>query len=137
MRLWLTILIAVILLSQTATAPSQLPTEYEATTLSKLLADPRANDGRRVRVHGFLVLEFEGNSLHPTEADFRAERYDGSVWIDVGIPDPATQAISGKLAFVSGVFDADHHGHMGLRPGALVDVTEITADPADKAFPRL
>ena len=123
------VLVATALLLQTAAAP--IRTGTEAVTLRDVISDPKAYDGRRVRLHGFLILQFEGNALYLSEADYRAQRFDRSLWVDESSRHPDAAILSGKLAFVSGVVDAGNPGHMGLRPAALVEVSSMIVDPAD------
>jgi hypothetical protein len=134
MRILAALLIAAVLLCQTAAGPVSV--SARTVSLNEVLSDPAAFDGERVRVHGFLILQFEGNALYLSEADYRAERLDRSLWIDVGSRHPDASILSGKLAFVSGVIDAERPGHMGLRPAALVEVSDMTVDPADSRSAR-
>jgi hypothetical protein len=108
---------------------AQAPMRYEDVSLSQLLADPGAHAGHRVRVHGFLFLEFEGNAIWADEAAFRADRYDRSLWVSKA---KRWSQISGKTAYVSGVFAPDNNGHGGLWAGAIEEVTQIEADPLDR-----
>lgn len=134
MRMRATLLVATALFFQASAAP--VPAGVPVVTLADVINDPKDYDGRRVRLHGFLILKFEGNALYLSEADFRAQRYDRSLWVDETSRRPDAQRLTGKLAFVSGVIDAGNPGHMGLRPAALVDVSDITVDPADTASAR-
>lgn len=105
--------------------------------MEAILADPAAYHGRPVRVNGFLILELEGSSLWLSEADFRAERHDRSVWINRPVGVPEDHPLSGKRAYVTGVVDAvgwgdgQGHGHLGSWPASLTDIVAITPDPTD------
>lgn len=134
MRLRATVLVATALLYLTAAAPLQIG-EAEVS-LADVISNPQTYDGRHVRLHGFLILRFEGNALYISEADYRAERSDRSLWIDVSSRRPDASILSGKLAFVSGVIDTGNLGHLGLRPAALVNVSSMTVDPADTTRAR-
>jgi hypothetical protein len=47
-----------------------------------------------------------------------------------------SERLTGRRAYVSGTFDLQQRGHMGLWAGALDDVAAIQADPTDKLESR-
>lgn len=104
---------------------------FQSVPLVELLAHPEAHHGQNVRVHGFIVLEFEGNTLWRSEADFRANRYDRAVWLSTEQGHFDEHPLNGKKAYVSGRFDAKSYGHLGLTNSTITEVTLITADTTD------
>lgn len=128
--IWKAALLAIFLLfSQVAAA-----TEAVAPTVSvsDILKNPDAYAGKSVRLHGFLILEFEGNGLWQDEKAFRGELYEQSLWIDSsGLSEAQKEAVTGRLAYLSGTFNPANHGHLGMRPGAVEQVTAIERDPSD------
>lgn len=126
MRRWLLILLAV---SQIGAAKPALTDSnaFEPVSLIAIVANPDLFDGKRVRVEGFLILEFEGDSLYLDKSAYEASLTRNALWI--GAPawaDPRTQrGLTRRYVFVEGTFNPRHHGHMGAWPGALENVRLI------------
>lgn len=113
-------------LGPTAMATAQPPHELHDVSLIRLIANPEAFDGTRVRVIAFLHLEFEGDALYVSRADSENYVTKNGVWIDV--PDPVRKdalQYSDRYVLVEGVFSAKHHGHMGLFSGALSKTSHV------------
>lgn len=105
---------------------------YQDVSVADLLHDPAAYAGKRVRVHGFLIVQFEGNSIWADEVAFRTGQYDRGFWVDTrSLPRDEAERLSGRLAYVSGTLDLESRGHLGLWSGAIEPVTLIQSDPAD------
>ena len=116
-----------------------------AVSLREVLADPVAFHGDRVRVQGFLFIEFEGQTLWASESDFRNDAWENTAWLDLELiePEDFDHPLNGRLVFVTGVVDADGddlspgiHGHLGLFGTTITDITQIAPDPADTEAPR-
>ncbi len=111
--------------------------------LGEILDNPAAFHGQTVRAHGFLLIQFEGQALWATEADFQSMAYERAAWLDLMLlePEDYDHPLNGRLAFVTGVVDADGeyggHGHGALFGTTITDITEIEPDPADTAPARL
>ena len=111
--------------------PSRAQTEPGRVTLLQLLANPEKYDGKEIQIIGYLHLEFEGNGLY-----LHKEDYDHSIgnmiWVDA-TPDmkKAIKEINDKFVIIRGVFDAKHHGHLGLFLGTLTKITrcDVWSDP--------
>ena len=96
-----------------------------------MLANPEKYDGKEIQIIGYLHLEFEGNGLY-----LHKEDYDHSIgnmiWVDA-TPDmkKAIKEINDKFVIIRGVFDAKHHGHLGLFLGTLTKITrcDVWSDP--------
>lgn len=101
--------------------------DFEAVPLVRLLAAPERYDGRRVRVEGFLTLEFEDAGLHPDRVSYEGGLRKNAIWVDR--PDWLTrndeQKLNRRYAQVAGVFDADGQGHLGLYAGTLTEVRGV------------
>jgi hypothetical protein len=87
-------------------------------SIVELIAMPRLYDGRRVRVTGWLHLEFEGNGIYLHRDDKIHGLYRNGLWVSFAGRD-ADMSCAGGYALVEGTFDAGHHGHMGLWSGAI------------------
>ncbi len=125
MRIWVLIILAVLQIGAApVAAPAIAPSETvkgQHASLVALLGNPRRFDGQQVIVSGFLNLEFEGDALYLSEGDFDAFATQNAIWING--PDPENvgtrNALTGHYVTVTGRFDADHHGHLGMYAGAI------------------
>jgi hypothetical protein len=90
-------------------------------SLVELIANPSTYDGLRVRVIGWVNLEFEGDAIYLHREDYTHALTKNGLWVSFGrdVPRPAC---SGGYALIEGRFDARHTGHMGLWSGAIVDI---------------
>ncbi|HET6327107.1 MAG TPA: hypothetical protein VFG04_20670 [Planctomycetaceae bacterium] len=107
-------------LGPTATVTAQPQTGPQDVSLIRLIANPNDFDGKPVRVIAFLRLEFEGNALYVSRADYENHISKNGIWIDV--PDlvrKEASEYSDRYVLVEGVFSAKDQGHMHLFSGAL------------------
>ena len=99
----------------------------EDVSLIQLLANPQAYNNKRIRLVGFLHLEFEGNVLYFHSEDFQYALTKNGLWINV--PKDMTQeqkkAVNDQYVICTAQFVASMHGHMGLNSGELADVTRL------------
>jgi hypothetical protein len=117
------------LLLTTPSAPNShqgvTSTTPEVVSLLQILANPRVWHGRRVRLAGFVNLEFEGDALYLSREDFDQALYPNSLWINV--PDilvgPNHPDTHRGYAMIEGTINSDDHGHMGLWPASLDSIT--------------
>lgn len=135
MTWWRTLLLALACLAALGAAPSGPSPAYEDVALETILADPAAFNGRRARVHGFLILQYEGTSLWASEADYLAQRYERAAWLDVEyLPQIVDHPLNGKRVFLSGVIHSEYswvYGHLGLWPIGITSIAGIAPDPTD------
>ena len=85
-----------------------------------LVANPDRYDGKRLRLIGYLHLEFEGDELCPTAEIQRARDASSCIWIDAT---PQMTPLSDQYVIVEGQFSSWDHGHMGRFSGAIQNVT--------------
>ena len=99
----------------------------EDVSLIQLIANPQAYDNKRVRITGFLHLEFEGNAIYLHSEDFRYSLTKNALWINVpkDMTQEQTKAVNDQYAICTGRFVAGMHGHMGMNSGELSDVTRL------------
>lgn len=111
---------------------------YLDVSVADLVHDPAVYAGKQVRVHGFLIVAFEGNSIWVDEAAYRSGLYERGFWVDTrSLKADEVEGLTGRLAYVSGTFDLQHRGHLGLWAGAVEDVAVIQRDPEDTLGARL
>jgi hypothetical protein len=104
---------------------------YDATvrdvSILKLIANPQAYDGKRVRLIGFLRLEFEGDAIYLHREDYQHQISQNALWINLphDITKQEQQAVNMHYVICSGVFEASKHGHMGMFSGEITDITRL------------
>jgi catechol 2,3-dioxygenase-like lactoylglutathione lyase family enzyme len=96
-----------------------------------LLANPRQFHDKTIEVRGFLLQEYENSALYSTDKWHYAQE---AIWIT---PPPNLHLSRGEVnrhyAVVTGVFDANDHGHLGSYSGTLKVsklILENTNNPA-------
>jgi hypothetical protein len=97
-------------------------------SMVELLARPEMFHGKRVRVIGYVRLEFEGNAIYLSKESYEAAIAKNALWLDP----PIGSALAKKgakwgprYAIVEGRFDATMTGHMGSFSGAITDTTRL------------
>ena len=128
--------LGVLLIASNTSAHAQIAGYYpkggpdngvEDVSLIQLIANPQTYGHKRVRITGFLHLEFEGDVIYLHSEDFRFGLTKNALWIDV--PKDMTQeqrkAVNDQYVICTGRFVANMHGHMGLNSGEISDVTRL------------
>jgi hypothetical protein len=111
----------------------------QQVSIVQLIANPQAYDGKKVRLVGFLQLEFEGNGLYLHKEDYEHEITENALWVDAP-PDLRKEqrdAVNTQYVICEGTFKASGHGHMGIFSGELSDVTRIEASPSRRVLQHL
>ena len=101
-------------------------------SLVELLTRPELYHGKRVRVIGFVNLEFEGTALYLSREDWEQSIFRNGVWLggSTEVPRDSGRAVPSphrRFAVVEGTFNATNSGHHGMWSGALERVTRIDA----------
>jgi hypothetical protein len=104
-------------------------------SLIQLIANPQAYDGKKVRLIGFLRLEFEGNAIYLHREDYEHGISSNGLWIDVprDMTKDQQQAVNTQYAICEGVFRASEHGHMDMFSGELTSVSRLQAWPSHRS----
>ncbi|MFL5386343.1 MAG: hypothetical protein ACJ8GN_27815 [Longimicrobiaceae bacterium] len=96
-------------------------------SIIQLIARPEQFDGRKVRVIGYLWLEFEGNAIYLSEGDQKHGLTKNGLWVDFARGTLETgREYSGHYVLVEGIFRAGRHGHMSLWSGTIEGITRAT-----------
>jgi hypothetical protein len=97
------------------------------TSIVELIANPLKYDNKRVRIIGFVRLEFEGNAIYLHREDFLHGISENSVWVNVpkAITKEQMTEVNEKYVICEGVFHASSHGHMGMFSGELSDINRL------------
>ncbi len=93
---------------------------YDSSVI-QLIARPDLFDGKRVRVIGYIHLEFEGNGIYVRREDLVRRIHGNGLW--VAFSDAPPDGCQDRYVVIQGIFRARHHGHMGLWSGAITDIT--------------
>ncbi|WP_395740865.1 hypothetical protein [Prosthecobacter sp.] len=104
--------------------PRAMAAEPTSVSLIQLIANPKAYDGARVRVIGFLNVQFEGNAIYLHEDDFKHGIHKNGLWVDASSIHPGLKQ---KYVLIEGTFDAKMTGHMGLWSGSIQQITRSEA----------
>ena len=94
-----------------------------------LLGNPEKFDNKKVRITGYMNLEFEGNALYVRKDDFENMMSENSIWLD--LTNTKRPEFNSAYAIIEGTFLAGNRGHMGMFSGALTQITRI-----DKSLSR-
>ena len=106
-----------------AVASSAEPTDV---SLVQLIATPGQYQGKKVRVIGYLHLEFEGNGLYLHKEDYDRSLYKNGVWVAVEGPMFKTAlSHNNRYVLIEGFFDRKDQGHLGLWSGALTRIERV------------
>ena len=95
-------------------------------SLIRLIATPNDYHNEKVRVEGFLHLEFEGNAIYLHKEDYQHGLTTNGFW--VSYPDSLAvqmKEANDKYVLIEGTFDNSDHGHMGLFGGKIKEVTRV------------
>jgi len=114
----------------------------EDVSLITLIANPRQFDGHKVRIIGYLNLEFEGNCIYLRKEDYDQAISKNGLWVDIDrsseqLPDEK-QCVK-KYVLMEGTFDANNLGHMGMNSGAIRHIRrlEVWEPMVDKPRPKV
>lgn len=96
--------------------------DNDGTPLSAILADPGRYHGKTIRTSGYLILEYEGDTLWFSKTDSDQFISENRLWIDG--PEweeaKARRRLNGQYVTIEGVFRADSKGHLGASNGTIV-----------------
>ena len=101
--------------------------DIKDVSMVQLIANPQAYDIARVRLIGYLRLEFEGDAVYLHREDFDNQITKNGIWVNVprGMTEPQQEAVNNQYVICEGRFVATRHGHMGMFSGELTDVKRL------------
>jgi hypothetical protein len=107
------------------------PPPGNGVSIIQLIANPHEYDEKTVTVIGYLSLRFEGTALYLHESDYEKYVFPNAIAINLGktVPTAAEQALEGHCVLLDGRFDADVHGHLGVYPGTISDISRLIPWP--------
>lgn len=93
-------------------------------SLVAVLAQPTTYDGRRVTVEGWCFRGPEESALYLTADDVEYLNASNAIWLDLDVGKfPEWRAGVSVRCSVEGRVDAKSHGHVGMFPATLTDIT--------------
>jgi hypothetical protein len=138
---WLVGLVALFLLALTGNAtPSQQQTG-ESSDVPKpidvgmvaLIAAPDAYEGKFIRTHGFLCIEFEGDAVYLHEEDYRHGLTKSSFALRLSKPQREQfKSLSLKYVLIEGTVYAKGLERTDRWSGAIGNITRLEAWPIDR-----
>ncbi|MEA3189262.1 MAG: hypothetical protein QOD99_3092 [Chthoniobacter sp.] len=129
--------LGLLLLSLFAASLAFADEEFADASLIQLLATPEKFNGKRVRVSGYLRVEFEGNALYLSKDAADNIISEHALWTDYAEHpslEPATRPkgkqpkladFDARFVLIEGTFDATRRGHMGEFSGTIRDITRV------------
>ena len=96
-----------------------------AVSFISLIANPEKYAGRKIWVIGFATLEFEGNVLYLSREAAEINDMTSAIWLDVAGLKANPQAYDHKYVLITGTFNAENRGHIGMFAGTVEAISEI------------
>lgn len=97
-------------------------------SLVQLIVNSKDYDGKRVRVIGFVSLEFEGTAIYLHQDDYKHCVCKNGLWLTVSDDIRKKKAdFDEKYVLVEGTFNAKNTGHMGLFSGSIQKISRFDA----------
>src|SRR5215210_6665436 len=102
-------------------------------SLIQLIASPHLHDGKRVRVIGYLRLDFEGTKIYIHETDYWKFIFPNAVWMSFGSAPISKewQRLNGRYVLVEGLFSTKQKGHLGGYDSSITEITNIEPWPPE------
>jgi hypothetical protein len=100
-------------------------------TISSLLAKPQLYNYSKVRVEGYLHIQFEGNSIYTNKEDRKNWADRKGLWVDFVSREKMNsfRKFSDHYVIIQGTFNANKHGHMDTYGGEIDKITRISLKP--------
>jgi hypothetical protein len=101
-------------------------------SMVQLLASPERFDGKRIQVQGVFQLGNEERALYLSRDDAAYLNFSNGLWLNTikGVDTNSTYVT------VEGTFNVNGHGHLGLWPGEIREVSRIERVRSREEYPR-
>jgi hypothetical protein len=99
----------------------------EDVSLINVIATPEKYKGRKIRVIGYLNLEFEGNGIYLHKDDYENGIAKNGLWVEMSrdsIQLPQIKKCIENYVLIEGTFDLSK-GHMGAFSGSIKNITRL------------
>ena len=138
---WLVALVALSLLALSGNATPSRQQTGESSDVSKpidvgmvaLIAAPESYEGKFVRTHGFLCIEFEGDAVYLHEEDYRHGLTKNSFALRLSKAQrEQLKSLSLKYVLIEGTVYANGPEHTDRWSGAIGNITRLEVWPIDR-----
>ena len=99
--------------------------DLENISLVRLIVDPAAHDGKRIRTKGFVVVEREESAIYISAESADFVMTQNGLWLDLSDAGVEPREFHRHYVVVEGTIDGTAGGTWGLFPGAIRLVTKI------------
>ena len=101
--------------------------QIECTSLINLIATPKRFNGRKVRVTGYLHLEFEDCVLCLNKEDYTHSINKNAVWADIKtkVNLRKLHKFSDHYVVMEGIFNSTMKGNEALNSGAIQNISRL------------
>ena len=94
---------------------------YIDVSIIQLIANPEKYDGKRIKVAGYVNLEFEGTALYLGREDFEHGLLKNALWLEMKSDRGGT--FHKEFVSMIGTFDMKIKGHFGSYSGCIKSIT--------------
>lgn len=97
-------------------------------SLINLISTPEKYHRKKIRIIGFMNLEFEGNAIYLHKEDYERSIYSNGFWVSIDEPilkKINEEKLNRSYVMIEGVFNMNQRGHMGLWSGEIEHITRI------------
>ena len=117
-------------LSQVDTVSSDTSVIKDVSIIA-LIANPQLYNHSKVRVIGYLHLEFEGNCIYLHKEDCKNAISKNALWVDLISREKmrSLQKFSDHYVIIEGIFNADDKGHMEMNSGTVTNISRVDLWP--------
>lgn len=100
--------------------------ELRDVSIIQLIATPELFNGKKVRIVGFLRLEFEGSAVYLHREDIENAISQNSIAIELSDSQEFSwRKLNNQYVVVEGRFSSIAKGHLSMRSGSLQYITRL------------
>lgn len=106
-------------------------TVYKEVSILALISNPQAYDKHRVKVIGYLHLEFEGDCIYLHKEDFTQHIEKNGLWLDFktrGSRDSLLK-LTDHYVLIEGKFDSHNLGNDNMNSGCIKQINRLETWP--------
>jgi len=98
------------------------------TSMVRVLVDPELYSGKRVRIHGYFVKEFEATALFLTKEHAATADFQSPIWVQIGRTNKLFREVRAGYADVAGAIYSSTNGvgHLGMYPVGIKDIVLLS-----------
>jgi hypothetical protein len=112
--------------------PSALPKPVDVSMVA-LVAEPDSYEGKLIRTHGFLCIEFEGDALYLHEEDYRHGLTENSFALRLSkLQREQFKSLTLRYVLIEGTVYAKGPEHTDGWSGAIGNISRLEAWPIDR-----